>query len=103
MRRGEVWFLADPARPTRRTCGLVVSTDLFNERGSAYCAPILRSSNGPVPPWAVPLSDPDPVGGVVMLGRVKRLPLAAGMEQTGMLTGATLARVADVLVDLFDL
>ncbi len=103
MRRGEVWFIADPADPARRTCGLVVSNDMFNEHGSTYWAPIVRSAtNGPVPPWAVGLREPDPVSGAVMVGRTKRLPRTAGVEQVGMLTGATLARVAAVLADLFE-
>jgi mRNA interferase MazF len=104
MKHGEVWTIADPSDATRRVRAAVVSSDLFNGRGQVYCAPILRRPTaGPLPAWAVPLADTDPLSGMVLVSHMSRVPDAAGVEQVGMLTGASMAKVSTALEDLFGL
>jgi mRNA interferase MazF len=56
-----------------------------------------------LPPFAVPLAETDPVAGVVVVNRMRRLPATAGAERIGMVTGASLARLDEALRDLFEL
>ena len=54
-------------------------------------------------PFAIALAESDPLSGVVVLSRMRRLPVAVGAERLGMLTGASMMRVAAALKTLFDL
>ncbi|BCB77246.1 hypothetical protein GCM10022251_65520 [Phytohabitans flavus] len=104
MNRGEVWTIGD--RTDLRYRVVVLSGDTHNERANAapYCAPVVRQrGTTDLPPFAVPLSETDPVSGVVVVNRMRRLPVTAGAERLGMITGASLSRVDDALRSLFEL
>jgi mRNA interferase MazF len=104
MRRGEVWTVGDPDNLRYRV--VVLSGDAHNDRPTAapFCAPIVRRQGGSeLPPFAVPLAEPDPLTGVVVVSRVRRVPVSAGGERLGMVTGASMARLEQALRDLFDL
>ncbi|MFC0532756.1 type II toxin-antitoxin system PemK/MazF family toxin [Phytohabitans kaempferiae] len=104
MNRGEVWTIGD--RTDLRYRVVVLSGDTHNERPNAapYCAPVVRQrGTTDLPPFAVPLSETDPVSGVVVVNRMRRLPVTAGAERLGMITGASLARLDNALRDLFEL
>jgi mRNA interferase MazF len=100
--RGEVWTVAGPAAFRWRVA--VLSADAYAASGEVYCAPIVRRPAGEqLPPYAVPLGEPDPVSGMVLVGLVERIPVGSGAERVGMVTGATMARIAEALRDLFEL
>jgi mRNA interferase MazF len=104
VNRGEVWTIGDRADLRYRV--VVLSGDAHNERPSAapYCAPVVRQrGTTDLPPFAVPLAETDPVAGVVVVNRMRRLPATAGAERIGMVTGASLARLDEALRDLFEL
>jgi mRNA interferase MazF len=56
-----------------------------------------------LPPYAVPLAEQDPMTGVVVLNRMRRLPASVGAERIGMVTGSSMARLNDALRHLFEL
>jgi mRNA interferase MazF len=104
VKRGEVWTIGDRADLRYRV--VVLSADAHNDRANAapYCAPVVRQRGATdLPPFAVPLSETDPVSGVVVVNRMRRLPAATGAERLGMVTGASMARLDSALRDLFDL
>lgn len=100
MRRGEVWTLTDS---TARVRVVVMSGDEYNAAGAAYCAPVVRRSGASAPPYAVALTDPDPVAGIVLVGQTAALSTQIPGELVGMVTGASMARLCDALRDLFEL
>jgi mRNA interferase MazF len=104
VNRGEIWTIGDAGQTRYRV--IVLSGDAHNERPSAspYCAPIVRQrGSSDLPPFVVPLAETDPVAGVVVVNRVRRIPAAAGAEQVGIATGASMARLSAALRDLFEL
>jgi mRNA interferase MazF len=105
MRRGEIWTIGN--RTDLRYRVLVLSGDSYNERTNAspYCAPIVRQRGAAteLPPYAVALTEQDPITGVVVVNRMRRLPAEVGAERIGMVTGASMARLADAMRDLFEL
>ena len=105
MRRGEIWTVGD--RSDLRYRVLVLSADAHNDRPNAapICAPIVRLRGGStdLPPFAVPLAEQDPMTGVVVLNRMRRLPASVGAERIGMVTGASMARLNDALRHLFEI
>ncbi|MDP9797721.1 mRNA interferase MazF [Catenuloplanes nepalensis] len=104
MNRGEIWTIG--GRSDLRYRVVVLSGDSHNERPSAapFCAPIVRQRGSTeLPPFAVPLAEADPLSGVVVVNRMRRLPASAGAEKVGMVTGASLARLNEALRDLFEL
>ncbi|GAB7050108.1 type II toxin-antitoxin system PemK/MazF family toxin [Catenuloplanes indicus] len=104
MNRGEIWTIG--GRSDLRYRVVVLSGDSHNERPSAapFCAPIVRQrGTTELPPFAVPLAEADPLSGVVVVNRMRRLPASAGAEKVGMVTGASLARLNEALRDLFEL
>ena len=104
MNRGEIWTIG--GRSDLRYRVVVLSGDSHNERPSAapFCAPIVRQRGATeLPPFAVPLAEADPLSGVVVVNRMRRLPASAGAEKVGMITGASLARLSEALRDLFEL
>ncbi|MBU2669226.1 type II toxin-antitoxin system PemK/MazF family toxin [Actinoplanes bogorensis] len=104
MRRGEIWTIGN--RTDLRYRVLVLSADAFNERGNAspFCAPIVRQRGvTELPPYAVALTEQDPITGVVVVNRMRRLPAAVGAERIGMVTGASMARLTDAMRSLFEL
>lgn len=104
MRQGEVWTVG--SRTDLRYRVLVLTADGYNDRRSAapLCAPIVRLRGGEdLPGYAVPLAEQDPITGVVVLNRLRRVPAAAGAERIGMITGASMARLHDALRALFEL
>jgi mRNA interferase MazF len=104
VKRGEIWTVGD--RSDLRYRVLVLSTDAHNDRTSAspFCAPIVRwRGETDLPPFAVPLAEQDPMTGVVVVNRMRRLPASVGAERIGMITGASMARLNEALRDLFDL
>lgn len=106
MNRGEIWTVGGPAQQAKHRV-IVLSGDAHNDRPSAspYCAPIVRQrgSNDDLPPFVVPLAEPDPLTGVVVVNRMRRVPAAVGVERVGMVTGASMARLGEALADLFEL
>ena len=103
MNRGEIWTLGEPGQISYRV--IVLSGDAHNERpsGSPFCAPIVRQRGaGELPPFVVPLAETDPVTGVVVVNRLRRIPASAGVASVGMATGASMARLGDALRDLFE-
>jgi mRNA interferase MazF len=104
MRRGEIWTIGSPTDLRYRV--LVMSADSFNERQNAspFCAPIVRQRGvTELPPYAVPLTEQDPITGVVVINRMRRLPASIGAERIGMVTGASMARLTDAVRGLFEL
>jgi mRNA interferase MazF len=104
MNRGEIWTIGD--RSDLRYRVVVLSGDAHNDRPSAapFCAPIVRQrGSADLPPFVVPLAETDPLAGVVVVNRMRRLPAAAGAERVGMVTGASMARLSEAMRDLFEL
>ena len=104
MNRGEIWTIGD--RGDLRYRVVVLSGDAHNDRPSAspFCAPVVRQRGSTkLPPFVVPLAETDPLSGVVVVNRMRRLPVSAGAERVGMVTGASMARLGDALRDLFEL
>ena len=104
MRRGEIWTIG--SRTDLRYRVLVLSADSYNERGNAapFCAPIVRQRGAvELPPYAVPLTEQDPITGIVVVNRMRRLPAAVGAERIGMVTGASMDRLAKAIRDLFEI
>jgi mRNA interferase MazF len=104
VNRGEIWTIG--GRSDLRYRVVVLSGDSHNERPSAapFVAPIVRQRGSTeLPPFAVPLAEADPLSGVVVVNRMRRLPASAGAEKVGMITGASLARLSEALRDLFEL
>jgi mRNA interferase MazF len=104
VRRGEIWTVGD--RSDLRYRVLVLSGDAYNERANAapFCAPIVRlRGTADLPPFAVPLAEQDPMTGVVVVNRMRRLPSSAGAERIGMITGSSMARLTEAMRKLFEL
>jgi mRNA interferase MazF len=104
MRRGEIWTIGSPTDLRYRV--LVLSADTYNERvnASPYCAPIVRQRGATeLPPFAVALTEQDPITGVVVVNRMRRLPASTGAERIGMVTGASMARLAEAMRGLFEI
>jgi mRNA interferase MazF len=104
MRRGEIWTIG--SRTDLRYRVLVLSGDDFNERKNAapFCAPIVRQRGATeLPPYAVALTEQDPITGVVVVNRMRRLPASTGAERIGMATGASMVRLAEAVRELFEL
>jgi mRNA interferase MazF len=104
MKRGEIWTIG--SRTDLRYRVLVLSADSYNERVNAapFCAPIVRQRGAvELPPYAVALTEQDPITGVVVVNRMRRLPASAGAERIGMVTGASMARLAEALRGLFEI
>src|SRR5690242_12458050 len=104
MRRGEVWTIG--SRTDLRYRVLVLSADTFNDRTNAapFCAPIVRQRGATeLPPFAVALSEQDPITGVVVVNRMRRLPASTGAERIGMVTGASMVRLAEAMRSLFEI
>lgn len=104
MNRGEIWTVGDPSQVRYRV--IVLSGDAHNDRPSAspYCAPIVRQrGTEELPPFVVPLAETDPMTGVVVVNRMRRVPALAGVERVGMATGASMSRIGEALKDLFEL
>lgn len=98
VQRGEVWEYDHPDRPERVRV-VVLSTDAYNddERARPLVADIVRRIAGVSSLILVPLADPDPVGGVVDLTSLRTIGRSGMVSLVGMLTGGTLARIADAL------
>lgn len=104
MNRGEIWTIGDRADLRYRV--VVLSGDAHNGRPGAapYCAPIVRQrGTTDLPPFAVPLAEADPLSGVVVVNRMRRMAATAGAERLGMVTGASMSRLGDAMRDLFEL
>jgi mRNA interferase MazF len=104
MKRGEIWTIGD--RTDLRYRVLVLSADTYNDRNNAspYCAPIVRQRGATeLPPFAVALTEQDPITGVVVVNRMRRLPASVGAERIGMVTGASMARLVEAMRGLFEL
>jgi mRNA interferase MazF len=104
VNHGEVWtFKGNAGRSWR---GVVLSVDTLNTAAGAYprVAPIVRRfPESDAVPFTASLSDLDPVSGVVLVAEMLPVDPGRAAEHVGMLTGPSLARVADALRDLFDL
>jgi mRNA interferase MazF len=104
VKRGEIWTIGN--RTDLRYRVLVLSADTFNDRSNAspYCAPIVRQRGAvELPPYAVALTEQDPITGIVVVNRMRRLPASTGAERIGMVTGASMNRLAEALRGLFEL
>jgi mRNA interferase MazF len=85
---------------------LVLSGDMFNDRKNAapFCAPIVRQRGAvDLPPFAVALGEQDPITGVVVVNRMRRLPTSIGAERLGMVTGSSMVRLTQAMRDLFEI
>jgi mRNA interferase MazF len=104
VKRGEIWTIG--SRTDLRYRVLVLSADSYNERGNAapFCAPIVRQRGAvELPPYAVALTEQDPITGIVVVNRMRRLPASVGAERIGMVTGASMDRLAKAIRDLFEI
>jgi mRNA interferase MazF len=104
MRRGEIWTIGN--RTDLRYRVLVLSADSYNERSNPtpFCAPIVRQrGTTELPAFAVALTEQDPITGVVVVNRMRRLPASIGAERIGMVTGASMARLTEAMRHLFEL
>ncbi|GAA3960633.1 type II toxin-antitoxin system PemK/MazF family toxin [Actinoplanes sp. NPDC048791] len=104
MKRGEIWTIG--SRTDLRYRVLVLSSDNYNDRAnpSPFCAPIVRQRGATeLPPYAVALTEQDPITGVVVVNRMRRLPASVGAERIGMVTGSSMARLAEAMRELFEL
>jgi mRNA interferase MazF len=104
MRRGEIWTIGN--RTDLRYRVLVLSGDSYNDKvnASPFCAPIVRLRGATdLPPYAVALTEQDPITGVVVVNRMRRLPASIGAERIGMVTGASMSRLGDAMRALFEL
>lgn len=104
MRRGEIWTIGSATDLRYRV--LVLSGDAYNDRKNAapFCAPIVRQRGATeLPPYAVALTEQDPITGVVVVNRMRRLPASTGAERIGMVTGASMVRLAEAMRALFDM
>lgn len=104
MNQGEVWTIGD--RGDLRYRVVVLSGDVHNDRPNAspFCAPVVRQHGTiDLPPFVVPLTEADPLSGVVVVNRMRRLRPGAGAERIGMVTGASMARLREAVRDLFEL
>ncbi|GIF22397.1 mRNA interferase MazF [Actinoplanes tereljensis] len=104
MRRGEIWTIGN--RTDLRYRVLVLSADSYNDRKNAapFCAPIVRQRGATeLPPYAVPLSEQDPITGVVVVNRMRRLPAEVGAERLGMITGSSMVRLTEALREFFEI
>ncbi|SDZ45352.1 mRNA interferase MazF [Asanoa ishikariensis] len=105
LKQGEVWTIGQRADLRYRV--VVLSSEAHNDRPSAapFCAPVVRQrgSADDLPPFAIALAETDPISGVVVLNRMRRLPASIGAERLGLLTGASMAKINASLRELFDL
>ncbi len=104
MRRGEIWTIG--SRTDLRYRVLVLSADTYNERKNAapFCAPIVRQRGATeLPPYAVALTEQDPITGVVVVNRMRRLPASIGAERIGMVTGSSMVRLTEAMRELFEI
>jgi mRNA interferase MazF len=104
VNRGEIWTIGE--RGNLRYRVVVLSGSAHNDRPSAspFCAPVVRQRGSvDLPPFAVPLAETDPLSGVVVLNRMRRLRASAGAERLGMVTGASMVRLGAAMRDLFEL
>ena len=104
MRRGEIWTIG--SRTDLRYRVLVLSADSYNDRSSAspYCAPIVRQRGVvELPPYAVARPEPDPTPGCGGTNRMRRRPAEVAADRIGMVTGASMDRVAKAVRDLFEI
>jgi mRNA interferase MazF len=104
MNRGEIWTIG--GRGDLRYRVVVLSGGTHNDRPSAspFCAPIVRGrGTTDLPPFVVPLAETDPLAGVVVVNRMRRLPASTGAERIGMVTGASMARLSEAIRGLFEL
>ena len=88
MRRGEIWTIG--SRTDLRYRVLVLSADSYNERKNAspFCAPIVRQRGATeLPPYAVALTEQDPITGVVVVNRMRPTLGWSERDVTGMLGG----------------
>jgi mRNA interferase MazF len=56
-----------------------------------------------LPPYAVALTEQDPITGVVVVNRMRRLPASTGAERIGLVTGASMVRLTEAVRDLFEI
>lgn len=103
MNRGEVWTVEGPAG--RRWRVAVVSGDSHNDRLGAlpFVVPLVHRPPGELPPYVAALRDPDPVGGVALTADLGQIDPRRSIERVGMITGASMSRIAEALRDLFEL
>lgn len=94
MNRGVVWDYSPSTGPSVRV--VVLSNDVHNSVSWPVCAYLTRRAT-PLVPTMVPLADPDPVGGAVDLTTLGTINPDRLSGPVGMLTGASLARIAEAM------
>lgn len=106
MRRGEVWYTRTPLGQQLRPA-LVLSNDSYNRstRRAPLVALVTDIEYDDADPYVIPLTVLDPLPGQrVLVGSLAPLRRQWFTDAAvGMLTGATLTRVAVAIRDLFDL
>ena len=105
MRRGEVWTLCDPEGRASRV--VVLSSDRHNDLPDAlpHVALIVRRPAGGERPqqYLARLGEADPIAGVVVVSDIGQVHPRYGVEQVGMLTGASMDAICSVMRDLYEL
>ncbi|WP_306358671.1 MULTISPECIES: type II toxin-antitoxin system PemK/MazF family toxin [unclassified Nocardia] len=102
-RRGEIWYVRPLGLASVRPV-LIVSNDIANSALAPVVADITDVPPAAGASYAVALADQDPIPGTwVAVNRLGRLRVDAFVEPVGILTGKTMAAVADALADLLDL
>jgi hypothetical protein len=93
--QGEVYDLEVAAAHYRV---IVVSSSVHNAVFVPWVVPIRRGHRDAWP-YAVPLVDPDPLGGTADMNRLSRAQV--GGQPLGMVTGATMQRLREAIAALF--
>jgi mRNA interferase MazF len=103
VKRGDIWDVAvDEQGATLRVA--VLSGEAWNQGGTAQCVQVVRAHGvRDVLPYIVATAETDPVSGVLDMGWLSPVPTDAGVERIGMLTGATLSKVADSVRKIYEL
>jgi hypothetical protein len=77
---------------------IVVSTNVHNAVMVPWVVPV-RHGVLDAPPYAVPLVDPDPLGGTADINRLARAQPTG--TQLGIITGATMNRIREAIATIF--
>lgn len=82
---------------------VVLSTDEVSNGGFPVVAPVNRDGED-IPPYMVGLADQDPIRGAVDVARLSHVPEPDKYlgEAVGLLSGATMERVRNAVLDLFE-
>ena len=95
VEQGEVYDLEEDTAHYRV---IVVSSNVHNAVMTPWVVPI-RHGHRDAWPYAVPLVDPDPLGGTADMNRLERAQPAG--QPLGIVTGATMQRLREAIAAVF--